>query len=262
MNPESGSTDSAALPTPAQMLSMAGKVVVVTGAGGLGIGNATARRFVQAGATVVSHFHTIAQQQDPPHTSVVADLALPDGPSHVIDEVLAAHGRIDALVNNAGIQPTVPFAEMTDGQWQEMMDINLTAVHRLTQCATAAMRAQGTGGSIVHVASIEGHHPAIDHGHYATAKAGVIMHAKAAALSYGADGIRVNSVSPGLIHRMGIHKSWPEGVKRWEAAAPLGRLGSAFDVADACLFLCSDLSRWITGTDLVVDGGVLARPTW
>jgi NAD(P)-dependent dehydrogenase (short-subunit alcohol dehydrogenase family) len=124
------------------------------------------------------------------------------------------------------------------------------------------MREQGSGGSIVHIASIEGSQPAPGHGHYSTAKAGVIMHARAAALEYGPDDIRVNSVSPGLIDRPGLDGTWPDGVARWRAGAPLGRLGTPEDVGDACLFLCSDLARWITGIDLVVDGGVLSGPTW
>ena len=94
------------------------------------------------------------------------------------------------------------------------------------------------------------------------AKAGVVMHARAAASAYGRHGIRVNALSPGLIDRPGLAGQWPEGVARWQAAAPLRRLGSPSDVGDACVFLCSDLSRWITGIDLVVDGGVLTRPTW
>ena len=85
---------------------------------------------------------------------------------------------------------------------------------------------------------------------------------KKASLELGPTGIRVNAVAPGLIDRPGMAEAWPEGVARWEAAAPLQRLGTAADVADACLFLASPLARWITGAVLVVDGGVLSRPTW
>lgn len=88
------------------------------------------------------------------------------------------------------------------------------------------------------------------------------MHARAAALEYGPLGIRVNSVSPGLIDREGLAQAWPEGVRRWLDVVPTGRLGRARDVADACVFLASPLASWITGHDLVVDGGVSARPTW
>jgi len=90
----------------------------------------------------------------------------------------------------------------------------------------------------------------------------VLMHARAAALELGPHGIRVNAVAPGLIDRDGLAEAWPDGVARWQAACPLGRLGTPDDVADAVLFLLSDAARWISGATLTVDGGMLARPTW
>ena len=249
------------LPTPSEMIRLDGRVIVVTGAGG-GIGSGIARRLVAAGARVVAHTRSSPVGRLGAAASVTADLTDPEAAERVVQAALAAGGRIDGLVNNAAIQPVVHFTEMTGDQWTEMIDINLTAVHRLTRAAADAMRAQGTGGSIVHVASIEGRQPTDFHGHYATAKAGLLMHARAAAGALGPHGIRVNSVSPGLIDRPGLADDWPEGVDRWHAAAPLGRMGTPEDVGDACVFLCSDLARWITGADLVVDGGVLTRPTW
>ncbi|HVR33329.1 MAG TPA: SDR family oxidoreductase [Acidimicrobiia bacterium] len=245
------------LAAPAQLLDLTAKVIVVTGAGG-GLGGGIVRRLQQAGATVVAVTRTSEVASDDV-TVVTADLTSPEGPATVVSQALDAHGGLHGLVNNAGIQPVVPFADVTDTQWSEMIDTNLTAVHRLTQAAAAAMSG---GGSIVHIASIEAHHPTPVHGHYATSKAALVMHARAAALAYGPRGIRVNSVSPGLIARPGIEEQWPEGVNRWKAAAPLGRLGTPDDIGDACVFLCSDLARWITGIDLVVDGGVLTNTTW
>lgn len=252
--------------SPAELLDLTGRVVVVTGAGG-GIGGGIARRMVVAGASVVAHTRLspvddLVSQSGGQVTEVRADLTTQDGPAAVVDAATERHGRIDALVNNAGIQPVAPFTELDDQQWAEMIDTNLTAVHRLTQVAASAMREQGDGGAIVHVASIEARHPTPVHGHYATSKAGLVMHAKAAALAWGPYGIRVNSVSPGLIDGPGLEDDWPEGVQRWMAAVPLGRLGTPEDVGDACVFLCSDLARWITGADLVVDGGILTNPTW
>lgn len=247
---------------PAELLDLAGKVVVVTGAGG-GIGGGIVRRMAAAGASVVAHTRmSPVDQGEGEVTEVQGDLTTEDGPAVLVDAARERHGRIDALVNNAGIQPVAPFTDLTDQQWAEMIDTNLTAVHRLTQSAASAMRDQGAGGSIVHIASIEARHPTPVHGHYATAKAGLVMHAKAAALAWGSHGIRVNSVSPGLIDRPGLADDWPEGVQRWLAAVPLGRLGTPEDIGDACVFLCSDLARWITGADLVVDGGILTNPTW
>ena len=248
------------------MIDLAGKVVLVTGAGG-GIGGGIVRRFVATGATVVAHTrHSptdhLRYPGGEPVATVRADLATSDGPQQVIDDALELHGRLDGLVNNAGAQPIARFDTLTDQQFTDMMDINVTATHRLTQRAAAAMRRHGDGGSIVHIASIEARHPTVMHGHYATSKAALVMHARAAALMYGPDGIRVNTVSPGLIDRPGLADDWPEGVTRYLAAAPLERLGTPEDVGDACVFLCSDLSRWITGTDLLVDGGVLTNTTW
>ena len=248
--------------SPAELIDLTGKVVVVTGAGG-GIGRGIVSRMAAAGASVVAHTRSSpVEYNEGQITEVRADLTTEDGPAAVVEAARERHGHIDALVNNAGIQPVAPFTDLDVQQWAEMIDTNLTAVHRLTQATASAMRDQGTGGSIVHIASIEARHPTPVHGHYATAKAGLVMHAKAAALAWGSHGIRVNSVSPGLIDRPGLADDWPEGVERWMAAVPLGRLGTAEDVGDACVFLCSDLARWITGADLVVDGGILTNPTW
>jgi NAD(P)-dependent dehydrogenase (short-subunit alcohol dehydrogenase family) len=117
-------------------------------------------------------------------------------------------------------------------------------------------------GSIVNIASIEGLQPAMNHSHYTTSKAAVLMHTKSAALELGRLGIRVNAVAPGLIDREGLETDWPEGVQRWRSACPLERLGTPEDVADAVLFLLSPASRWITGATLVVDGGVLTNNVW
>ena len=254
------------LPSPAEMIDLTGRVVVVTGAGG-NIGSGIARRLVTAGATVVAHTRSspvshLHDRDGQPVAGVEADLTTADGPGDLVEMVMENLGRLDGLVNNAGIQPVASLADLTDAQWSEMINTNLTAVHRLTQAAASAMTSRGAGGSIVHIASIEGTNPAPGHGHYSVSKAGLIMHARAAALEYGPAGVRVNTVSPGLIARPGIVSAWPEGVRRWRDACPMGRLGTPEDIGDACVFLCSDLARWVTGTNLVVDGGVLSRPTW
>lgn len=247
------------LPSPAELLDLAGKAVIVTGSGG-GLGTGIARRLAAAGAELLLHVHTSnAPELDGKHTTISADLTSKSGPDQVTAAALDHFGRIDGLINNAGIQPLAPLIEMSDEDFARMIETNLTAVHRLTKAVATAMT---RGSSIVHVASIEGTQPARNHGHYATAKAGLLMHARAAALEWGERGIRVNSVSPGLIDRPGLDRDWPEGVARWQKAAPLRRLGTPEDIGDACLFLISDLSRWITGTNLVVDGGVLANTTW
>ena len=257
--------DTEGLAAPAELLDLTGRVIVVTGAGG-GIGRGIAARLIAAGADVVAHTRSspvdLTDRQGRPIPVVVADLVDEDGPERLVQQTIEARGGIDGLVNNAAIQPVAPLADLADADWRAMIDTDLTAVHRLTKRAAAAMVEAGRGGSIVHIASIEASQPAPAHEHYSVAKAGLVMHARAAAGAYGRHGIRVNAVSPGLIDRPGLAEDWPEGVERWMSAVPLGRLGSPADVGDACVFLCSDLSRWITGVDLVVDGGVLTRPTW
>jgi 3-oxoacyl-[acyl-carrier protein] reductase len=132
----------------------------------------------------------------------------------------------------------------------------------ITKRVIELMIGHGHGGAIVNIASIEGLYPALTHGHYATTKAGLIMFTRALALEFGRHGIRANAVSPGVIRRDGIEEGWPEGVKRWMDAVPLGRMGEDEDVADAVLFLASPASRFITGANLVVDGGITARPAF
>ncbi|MCZ1009146.1 SDR family oxidoreductase [Streptomyces lydicus] len=174
-------------------------------------------------------------------------------------------GRLARAADRAGeqrgVQPTQELAGMSLADWRAVADVNVHSVFACTQAAAAVMRA-GAGGSVTHIASIEADRPAPRHAHYCASKAAVVMHARTAALEYGASGIRVNSVSPGLIDRPGLEGDWPEGVRRWQAAAPAGRLGTPQDVGDACVFLASPMASWITGHDLVVDGGVSARPTW
>jgi NAD(P)-dependent dehydrogenase (short-subunit alcohol dehydrogenase family) len=245
-------------------IDLTGQVAVVTGATG-GIGQGIARRFHAAGATVVIHYHTdrdtaehLARQLGGAPMAG-ADLTDQEGPARMVRQVIDSTGRIDHLVNNAGIQPRADLADVDDAAWSRTLDMNLTAVHRLSREAVVEMQ---EGATITHISSIEGSHPALAHGHYSVSKAGLVMHARAASLEWGRRGIRVNTVSPGLIHRDGIEEQWPEGVARWQRAAPLGRLGTPGDVGDACVFLASDLARWITGIDLIVDGGVSNHPTW
>lgn len=235
-------------------------VVVVTGANG-GLGAAIVGVLAARGATVVAHVRQAESLPGGVASTVIADLGDPAAAGRIMAETLSVHGRVDGLVNCAGVQPVVPFAAISDEEWQQMLDINLSAAHRLTQHAAAAMKDHG-GGSIVHIASIEGSRPAVGHAHYAVSKAGLIMHAKAAALELGPIGVRVNAVSPGLLAREGLDDDWPEGIARWVQRAPLGRLGTGEDVAQACAFLLSPESSFITGTDLIVDGGMSACPSW
>ncbi|MET8828985.1 SDR family oxidoreductase [Streptomyces sp. NPDC004610] len=199
----------------------------------------------------------------PQALAIGADLTREEDCRRLIEESAAWRGgRLDALVNNAGIQPVTPLDNLTRTDWRGMYDAHVTSAFLCTQAAARVMRERGGGGAIVHIASVEAHRPAAGHAHYNAAKAALVMFARSAALEYGPDGIRVNTVSPGLVDRPGLAADWPEGVRRWTEAAPLVRLGRPEDIGNACVFLCSDAASWISGTDLVVDGGVSARPTW
>ena len=116
--------------------------------------------------------------------------------------------------------------------------------------------------SVVNIVSIEGHQPARGHSHYSTSKAALLKLTKSAALEYANLGIRVNSVSPGLIDDGNLKERWPEGLDRWFNSAPLGRVGDPKDIADAVVFLSSPMASWVTGSDLVVDGGISTNATW
>ncbi len=246
---------------------LGGTVAVVTGAGG-GIGSGIAARFAAAGAAVVVHHRTSADRAAAVVAKIVgaggravtaqADVTDPAACTRLMGVAVERFGRLDAVIACAGIQPAADLAAMTVADWREVVDTNLTAAFATVQAAAAIMR----GGSITIVASIEGTRPARAHAHYATAKAGVIMFARSSALEYGGRGIRVNTVSPGLVRRDGIEEAWPDGVARWQRNAPLGRLGENSDIGDACVFLASPMARWITGHDLVVDGGMSVAPPW
>ncbi|MEV6590916.1 SDR family NAD(P)-dependent oxidoreductase [Streptomyces acidicola] len=248
---------------------LAGQVALVTGAGG-GIGRGIALRFAAAGAAVALHHRArgvddlVAGVRESGGRAIAlrADLTDEDACARLVrDAAEWGGGRLTALVNNAGVQPVQALSGMTVADWRSVVDTNLSSVFACTQAAAEVMRAGG-GGSVTHIASIEAGRPAPLHAHYCAAKAAVVMHARSAALEYGPYGIRVNTVSPGLIDRDGLEEDWPEGVRRWQQAVPTGRLGRPEDVGDACVFLASPMASWITGHDLVVDGGVSARPTW
>ncbi|MGB6118832.1 MAG: glucose 1-dehydrogenase [Mesorhizobium sp.] len=262
---------STSIPAVSALLDLTGRTAIVTGASG-GIGGGIARRFAEAGANVVVHFNGNKAGADAVAASIAkaggkaqalqADISTTAGATALIEAAAAQFGGVDILVNNAGQQPVHMLVDTTENDFNGIMTANLTGPFLLIQKFAEKLRAAGKPGAVVNIASIEGHNPAPGHAHYASSKAALLMFTRAAALELGQYGIRINSVSPGLIHRDGIEEGWPEGVGRWKSAAPLGRLGQPEDIADAALFLASDAARWISGADIIADGGVSARSTW
>jgi NAD(P)-dependent dehydrogenase (short-subunit alcohol dehydrogenase family) len=258
-------------PTVSNLLDLRGKVALVTG-GATGIGRGVVTRLSDAGAAVAVHYRggrkdaealiSRLRTEDRKSVAVHAELTDPRSVEKAIGTVTNRLGTIDILVNNAARQTHAGFEDMSIEEWRAVLATNLDGVFMVTKTVVAGMIERGSGGAVVNIASIEGLQPASTHGHYAVSKAGLIMFTRAAALQYGKHGIRVNAVSPGVIRRDGIEAAWPDGVARWMKAVPLGRMGEDEDVADAVLFLASHASRWITGANLVVDGGVTSTPAF
>lgn len=255
------------IPPVQTLFDLQGKVVVVTGSGS-GMGSGIARRFAEAGADIVLHYHQSADGAQKTAANIQtlgkqvlvlqADLSQPQQVEQFIREIYQKFGRLDVLVNNAGIYPVTPLTELEPAEWQRVIDANLTSAYLCTRLAVREMIAHHQPGAIINIASIEAINPAPGHAHYCAAKAGLVMFTRSVAPELGKHGIRINCISPGLINKPGLAESWSDGVNRWLKAAPLQRMGEPEDVADACLFFGSPASRWITGAELVVDGGILS----
>ena len=246
------------------LLDLSGRTAVVTGGAG-GIGTAICQVLARAGAHVGIHYRSsedgaLALKEQINRTggnatAVYADVTSKADIDRMLDIVSAGVGTVDILVNNAGVYPVSAFLDISEDEYELMMDANVRSVMLCTQAF--ARRLTGQGGAVVNIASVAASGVLDLHSHYCAAKSAVVMFTRAAARELGGHNIRVNAVSPGLIWREGLDEDWPEGVTRYKQAAALNRVGQAEDVANTCLFLVSAASKWITGIDLVVDGGVL-----
>lgn len=254
----------------AELLSLRGQVAWVTGASG-GIGAAIAKRLADAGAQVVlqgrapgSALQALRQELAAAGHQAGISIVPLDSPAAAraaVDALLQAQGRLDLLINAAGLYPSTALEDLTAAEWRAVFGANLDQAFHALQAAAAPMRRQGRG-VILNIGSISATQPAAAMAHYNASKAALLSLTKSAAQELGPHGIRVNAVSPGLIRRPGLAEAWPEGVARWQARAPLQRLGEPDDVACACLFLASEAAAWITGQELVVDGGVSVAPAY
>ncbi|MGN6609678.1 MAG: SDR family NAD(P)-dependent oxidoreductase [Jatrophihabitans sp.] len=251
----------------AELLDLTGRVAVVTG-GGMGIGEGIARRLAEAGATVV-----VADIDFPAAGRVAAELVAAGGRAtaakvdvaseweirQLLGEVDAEHGRLDILVNNAGIYPNVPIADLTEETFDRVMRVNLRSVFLFTKFAAELMRMTG-GGRIVNITSIDALHPSmVGLAHYDASKHGVWGFTKNAALEFAKDGITVNAVAPGGITTPGTGAGSvdPAVLEAFTARIPLGRFGTPDEIGTVVLFLVSDMAAYMTGAQVVVDGGVL-----
>jgi NAD(P)-dependent dehydrogenase (short-subunit alcohol dehydrogenase family) len=242
------------------------KVALITGgAGPNGLGFATARLMAAHGARVAildlarAEPAAAAARLGAGHLGLVADVTDKAACDAAAAEVLAAFGRIDILVNNAGITQPVKTLEITGADYDRILDVSLRGTLYMSQAAIPAMRRQKSG-SIVCISSVSAQRGGGIFGgpHYSAAKAGVLGLARAMAREFGAEGIRVNCITPGLIETdITQGKLSPEKKAEIAATIPLNRLGRADDVAGCCLFLASDLSGYCTGITLDVNGGML-----
>jgi NAD(P)-dependent dehydrogenase (short-subunit alcohol dehydrogenase family) len=251
--------------------SLAGKVAIITGAA-TGIGRATGRLFARAGAGVVLADVRQAELESTTEdvrkvgeaTAVVADLVKPEDCEAVVAAAIEAYGRLDVLFNNAGIGTlaiggtveTIPIE-----RWDLALDTNVRSMYLMSKAAIPHLRAAG-GGSIVNTASVAAFRgsPGRPSHAYAASKGAVLSLTRAMAASYGRDRIRVNAICPGTIRtRLTV-----DMIERVEQAAaegsgiPIGRVGEPEDIARCALFLASDDSSFISGTQIVVDGGAMA----
>jgi 3-oxoacyl-[acyl-carrier protein] reductase len=237
--------------------------VLITGAA-TGIGRETARRFAADGWNVAVHYHkseaeaaSLVAELKARHVSVVrvqADVCDAAAVRAMADKVCRAFGRIDALINNAGIAQQKLFTDITEQDWDTMMNINLGGVFRCCQAVLPGMISR-KAGSIVNVSSIWGEVGASCEVHYSASKAGVIGLTKALAKEVGPSGIRVNCVAPGVIATPMTAGLDEETMKSLQADTPLGTIGTPRDVADAICYLASERAGFITGQVLGVSGG-------
>ncbi len=234
-----------------------GRIVVVTAAAGTGIGFATARRAAEEGATVVLSDHherrlgeaaeRLAALVGSPPLAVVCDVTDEAAVQGLFDATLATHGRIDVLVNNAGLGGTAAVVDMTDEQWSTVLDVTLTGTFRCTRAALTRMIPQGSG-VIVNNASVIGWRAQVGQAHYAAAKAGVMALTRCSALEAAPHGIRINAVSPSLaMHPFLAKVTSDDLLEELAGREAFGRPAEPWEVANVIVFLASDYAGYMTG---------------
>ena len=248
-----------------------GKVAIVTGAGG-GVGKAISKRLSSEGCKVIMLGRDRTKLQKAASEignkkntmTVIADITKEAEVLSAIDQTINSFDKIDILVNNAGIiNDPMPFHEMSEDQWDNLVNTNLFGMFRMTKAVIPVMMESGGGGNIVNVSSVLGIRsiPRVPLSVYAVTKAGAIMFTRSIAVEYGQYKIRCNCVAPSTI-RSSIIEPYlqDEGAKKLlESTFPLHVIGEPEDISGAVAYLCSDDSKWVTGTIMMVDGGLSAK---
>ena len=227
------------------------KVVVVTAAAGTGIGFATAKKAQEEGATVVVsdwHERRLAETAETLGvTGIVCDVTQQEQVDNLISTTVAQHGRLDVMVNNAGLGGTAELVDMTDEQWLRVLDVTLNGTFRCTRAALQQMKAQGSG-VIVNNSSVIGWRAQIGQAHYAAAKAGVNALTRTAGVEGAQFGVRVNAVSPSIaMHAFLAKVTTDELLEELSAKEAFGRPAEPWEVANVIVFLASDYSSYMTG---------------
>jgi NAD(P)-dependent dehydrogenase (short-subunit alcohol dehydrogenase family) len=251
-------------------MKMKGKVAIVTGAGG-GVGRAISKRLASEGCKVVLLGRdrtrlekAAAEAGDKKNTmTVMADITKEAEVLSAMEQTISSFDKVDILVNNAGtINDPLPFHEMSDDHWNDLIDTNLVGTLRMTKAAIPIMMRNG-GGSVVNISSVLGLRaiPKVPLTVYGVTKAGVIMFTKGIAVEYGQYNVRCNCVCPSTIKSSIIEPYLQDenAKKMLESGFPLRKIGEPEDIAGAVAYLCSDDAKWITGTVMMVDGGVSAK---
>ncbi len=247
------------------MKLLEGKTAIVTGAS-RGIGRGIALLFAQQGANVAFTYLSSVEKGQQLENELTAygikakgyrsDAADFKAADELVNEVVKDFGTVDVLVNNAGITRDTLLMRMSEQQWDEVMNANLKSVFNLTKAVQRPMLKQRKG-SIINMSSVVGVKGNAGQSNYAASKAGIIGFTKSVALELGSRNIRSNAVAPGFIETEMTAALDPKIVEQWREGIPLKRGGTSEDVANACLFLASDMSAYITGQVLNVCGGML-----
>lgn len=247
------------------MKILQGKNILVTGAS-KGIGRAMATRFAQEGANVAFTYLSSVEKGQALENELNAlgvkakgyrsDASDHKAAEELINTMVADFGTLDVLVNNAGVTKDGLLMRMSEEQWDTVININLKSVFNLTKASVKVLMKQKYG-SIINITSVVGLRGNAGQANYSASKAGIIGFTKSVALELGSRNIRSNAIAPGFIETEMTGTLDPKVIEEWNKGIPLKRAGKAEEVADCAVFLASDLSRYITGQVLQVDGGML-----